>query len=359
MTKKEYPAPRHINLPVFISELACPGRCIFCNQSRITGHERPPTPEQASRIIATCMATVPEDAEVEIAFFGGSFTALPFALQRAYLNAAQSYASSGRIAGIRVSTRPDRINNSTLDLLDHYSVTTIELGVQSFDDRVLAGSRRGYDAATAIRACQLVKSRGFKLSVQLMIGLPGDSRQACRKSVSQSASLGADMARIYPTLVLKDTELADMTEAGSYIPLDLDEAISRAAEMLISMEAHGIQVIRIGLQSNTDLQPGQSIMAGPYHPAFGELVEQFIYYDLASQALEEFSRQGIAPNSRKEGLEGLSLTLLVPAGHLSKMIGQHQANVLRLTAKYRLSSLKVAESPRSHAGRRVELISDH
>ncbi len=340
---------RHVNLPIFIPELACPRRCIFCNQGRITGQTHIPAPVEVEGRISQYLATAPADADIEIAFFGGTFTALPLAAQQEYLASARHFIASGRVSSIRISTRPDFISESILDMLKMYSVATVELGIQSFSDAVLSASQRGYDRARAEEACRMVKNAGMALGVQLMIGLPVDSREQCLESCSLSAANGADMARIYPVLVLAGTELASMMEDGRYLPLDLEEAVESSADMLLALENDGIQVIRIGLQSSQDLIPGQSVIAGPYHPAFGELVEQCLYYRLACAEIESHGRSG----KRSDCIH-----LEVPRGQLSKLIGQRRAGIKRLKNEYRLHELTVSEAAERSLTRRVVLKTD-
>ncbi len=220
---------KHYNIPVFIPHLGCPHNCIFCNQKKITGQANPCTIEDAKKEIERHLSFLPE-GEIEISFFGGSFTAIPVAEQEAFLSLAQEYVKKGQVQGIRLSTRPDSVEWDTLKRLQHYGVTTVELGVQSFCDEVLQKSGRGHTAECAVSACKRVKEGGFSLGIQLMCGLPADTLAFDLYSAEQAKSLG-DFVRIYPVLVLKDTPLERMYREGRYSPLSLEEAVERTARM--------------------------------------------------------------------------------------------------------------------------------
>lgn len=259
-------AKKHI-LPFFIPHLGCPQQCVFCDQHKIAGQE-PPTAEQ----IAAAINALPAEsaADFELAFYGGSFTALPLDLQAYYLTPARRALVEGRLGSVRVSTRPDCISPQIMALLRRYGVGTVELGVQSMQDEVLQRARRGHTAAQALAALRLLRQAGFSAGVQLMPGLPGESLAACLAGASRLLRERPDMLRIYPTVVLQDTSLADLYQQGQYQPLNLDEAAAITLALKIMAEDLNIKVIRMGLQSSETLN--SQVLAGPYHQAFGSLV---------------------------------------------------------------------------------------
>ena len=206
---------RHINIPVFIPHLGCPNMCVFCNQRTISGTQEFHR-ESVKTIIDNALSTIPDGTDTEIAFFGGSFTGIDRDLMIYLLDTAEEYVRAGRVGGIRLSTRPDYISDEILDILGRYAVHDIELGIQSMDDRVLAACRRGHTAAQSEYACRAVKSRGFRLVGQMMTGLPGADAQSELQTARAICRLGADGARIYPTVVFRGTELCDMAQSEGH-----------------------------------------------------------------------------------------------------------------------------------------------
>jgi histone acetyltransferase (RNA polymerase elongator complex component) len=272
-------------IPFFIPHSGCPHQCVFCNQKNITGQTKPVDPSAVPQKIADYLANNSSDKTTHVAFYGGSFTALPFETQKAYLAAVQPFIHTGHIAGIRLSTRPDCITKEILSLLNEYHVTTIELGVPSMDDVVLTRSGRGHTATDTVNAVSLIKSHGFQIGLQLMPGLPGDSADSFMKTIRRVIDLKPHFVRIYPALVIKDTALEDLYTSGRYMPLSLDEAVLLCREALERFELAGIDVIRIGLQPTEELEKPGTIIAGPYHPAFRQLVESSILLDKMRSAL--------------------------------------------------------------------------
>lgn len=264
--------PRQI-LPFFIPHLGCPHRCVFCDQQGISGAASYPRQEEVQAAIAGWR----EETVPEIAFYGGSFTALSESWQEYFLRPAHQALLAGKISGIRVSTRPDAVSSATLALLRRWGVDTVELGVQSLDDRVLAEAERGHPAAASLAALALLREHGFRTGVQLMPGLPGDSREKSLRGALAIARWRPDMVRIYPTLVLRGTRLHQMYCEGCYQPLRLEEAVATCRDMLAIMEHHGVQVIRMGLQPSAEISPQALVAAGPWHPSFGELVAGALY----------------------------------------------------------------------------------
>ena len=251
-------------LPIFIPHLGCPFDCIYCNQKLITKTDLPDLKNIKQQIADFCQSSIENK---EIAFYGGTFTALSRNEQQKYFDLIAPFLV--KISGIRISTRPDFISEEELTFCRQNGVSTIELGIQSFSDIVLKTSGRGYTSHQAIKSCQLIKSHSFQLGIQLMPGLPGFSSDSLRTSIATTIDLKPDFVRIYPTIILSGTTLHKMYERGKYIPLSLDEAIDISVEMKEIFEHHNIRIIKIGLHSDIDKN---SIIAGPYHESFGELI---------------------------------------------------------------------------------------
>ncbi len=264
---------KHAIIPIFIPHRGCPHDCVFCNQRKITAHEASDTPQSVSETIDTWLTTLAEVPTVEVAFYGGSFTALPMEEQSAYLSIAQGYKTRGQIQRIHLSTRPDYIDQTVLDNLKAYGVDVIELGVQSFDETVLRSAGRGHGSACVYQASQLIQAYGFTLGIQLMIGLPGDTMETCLYSARETVRIGPSIARLYPTIVIRDTPLYDMCLSGSYEALALEDAVCRTAAMYRILTGAGINVIRVGLKSSDILAGEHTVLGDTFHPAFRQLVE--------------------------------------------------------------------------------------
>jgi len=261
--------PRCRIIPLFIPHRGCPHRCVFCDQEAVTG-AHPPTHAVLQESLDHALASCKAEEDVEVAFYGGSFTCLPLEEQEGLLGVVQPYLASGRVGSIRVSTRPDGLDGERLVLLKRFGVRTVELGVQSMDPLVLQRSGRGHGPGESVRAVKRLKETGFSVGVQLMVGLPGERTSTLLAGARKVASLGPDFMRIYPVLVMRNTPLARDFLSGSFRPLSLARAVVLAARMKGVFDSHKIPVIRIGLQPTPDL--ARNILAGPYHPAFGELV---------------------------------------------------------------------------------------
>ncbi|MBE0637840.1 MAG: radical SAM protein [Bacteroidales bacterium] len=274
-------AQRHFTIPVFIPMEACPFRCIYCDQVKISGQQKIPSTADVQAIINRHLITIPfENNYIEVGFFGGTFTGLKLVQQEDYLLAVQPYIKAGKIKSIRLSTRPDFIDQPNIDLLKKYNVTTIELGAQSMDDEVLRASGRGHTVTDVSVAAQLIRLNGFRLGLQMMIGLPGDTREKSLFTAKRFIELGAEDVRIYPTLVIKGTHLEKQYKTGKYLPLSLDEAVSVIAEVLLQFERSHVNVIRVGLHPSEGLLRGDSLVDGPFHVSFRELVLSKIWGDL-------------------------------------------------------------------------------
>lgn len=279
---------KHAIIPIFIPHKGCPNDCIFCNQKKITARQKAVTGKDVEEIIETWLSTLEKRnlETIEVAFFGGSFTGIPLEDQSAYLAIAKRYKDAGRIDKIHMSTRPDYINEEILDNLKRYEADTIELGVQSFDDEVLRQANRGHDSKVVYQASQLIKDYGFELGIQLMLGLPGDSLQTCLYSARETVKIGPSIARLYPTIVINDTELYDQYLRGDYQPLSQEEAVSRTKEMYRILDEAGINIIRVGLKSTDIINENGEISGHTFHPAFRQLVEG----ELARERIEELLR---------------------------------------------------------------------
>lgn len=328
-------AMKHVNLPVFIPHLGCPFTCVFCDQFQITAQNTVPSPGMVTKMIQDSLATLPPNAaSVEVAFFGGSFTALEEAMQEDYLGAVQPFLRDNRVNGIRISTRPDCLDSHRLSFLSAHGVRTIELGIQSFSDEVLQASGRGYSRSTAVSACRQVKQNGFSLGIQLMVGLPGDNYARDMESTEEAIGLQPDMVRIYPTLVIAGTRLAKLYHSRLYQPLSLEEAVAGCKDMFLHFQDHDIEVIRMGLHPDEDLRQPGSVVAGPFHPAFGELVEQAVFREQAEMLLKRWLNFSPARQ----------LTLLVHPRDVSRLIGPGRANLHYLQQLFHLDQVKVLAS---------------
>ena len=326
---------RHINIPIFIPHLGCPNDCVFCNQRSISGHGDFDI-ATVRREIDEVLSTVREGDVCEIAFFGGSFTGIDRALMIELLDIAEEYIkmSGGVIRSIRLSTRPDYISEEILDILSRYSVKTIELGLQSMDDSVLLASRRGHTSEAARAACRLIKERGFSLVGQMMIGLPRADAESEVATAREICDLGADAARVYPTVVFYETELCSMSERGEYKPLETDEAVSRCARVIDVFERRGVPCIRVGLCSSDNLSSDDKVYGGANHAAIGELAMSEVYFGRICECLDELDFSDF---------EGKILTVYVARGCVSKAVGQNKKNKAKLCQKYGFKHIKVLE----------------
>jgi histone acetyltransferase (RNA polymerase elongator complex component) len=271
---------RHYTIPIFIPELACPNRCVFCNQRNISGAICQPSDSEILEIIEKRIATISPGSEVEIGFFGGNFTGIPLAEQEHLLKLVQLYLLQGTVSSIRISSRPDYINQQRLGLLKNYNVKTIELGAQSLDEDVLRLSDRGHTIEDVRKASGMIIDNGFSLGLQMMIGLPGDSLEKSVQTAIEIVKLGATSTRIYPTLVIKDTELEILYLEGEYQPLSLDLAINWSKTLVPIFEKASVNILRLGLHPSEGLLYGENLIAGPFHVSFAELVYTELWNDL-------------------------------------------------------------------------------
>ena len=260
------------NISIFVPHLGCPQQCSFCNQKTITGKEKQPTPEDVENAVETALKR--KGFEYEIAFFGGSFTAIDREYMISLLEAAQPYIKDGRIKGIRISTRPDFIDGEILDILKKYGVSSIELGAQSMDDEVLKANLRGHTAKDVENAAKLIKEYGFELGLQMMTGLYKDTDEKAIKTAKRIIALKPETVRIYPTVVLKGTYLAELFEKEEYKPQTVDDAANLCTKLLPLFEEAKIKIIRLGLHASDDIK--KNMVGGAYHESFGEIVQSRI-----------------------------------------------------------------------------------
>ena len=323
---------RHINIPIFIPHMGCPNMCVFCNQRSISGRMSFDI-SKVKNEIDEALSTTKNDDEIEIAFFGGSFTGIERELMISLLSLAQNYINEGRVTSIRLSTRPDYIDDEILDILSSYSVKTIELGLQSMDDEVLKASKRGHTSICAENACKMIKRRGFSLIGQMMIGLPSSNVEKEIYTAKRICEMGADGARIYPTVVFYETELCDMMQGGVYLPLSNEDAVERTKEALKIFVSNNVPCIRVGLQSSENLSDDSLVAGGANHSAIGELAMSALYLDKICECIDANSPVEIPKK----------ITIYCPKGDVSKIVGQKRRNLQKICEKYGIKNVKVLE----------------
>jgi len=324
-------------VPIFIMNRGCPRRCLYCNETLTAEHHPDRLEEEGFRrtVLDALQHRRGAGGPVQIAFYGGTFTGMPRAEQRRLLGLAAPFLSEGTVDGVRISTRPDEIDAEGLDLIRRMGVTTVEVGAQSLDDEVLRLSRRGHSAADTLRAFALLKERGFQTGIHLMAGLPGDSPERFSETIDKVIALSPDAVRIHPTLVLKDTPLADAFRAGHYRPLSLPAAVRLCKDALKRLTAAGIPVIRMGLQTTSGLEKPGAVVAGPFHPAFRSLVESAIFFDMATALCESVGPGGLT----------CSLAFRVSPADLSPFQGPRKANIDALKRRFAPASVTVTADP--------------
>ena len=321
--------PRRRILPVFVPNLGCPHRCVFCDQRSISGRPEPARPEDVVRAVEEGRLAGPAGESFTLAFYGGSFTAIPRGEQEALLRAAQPYLASGVLKDVRLSTRPDCLDREELAFLKSFGVTTVELGVQSMDREVLRLSDRGHTPEDAVKAAGLVKEAGLCLILQMMTGLPGDTPEKSLATARELIRLSPDGVRVYPTVVIRDTPLFTLWKAGLYKAHTLEEAVPLCAALCEEFDRAGIPVIRLGLNPTPRLSAGLAA-AGAYHPALGELV-------LARRYLER-ERALLSPEDR-----GRDVVFAVRPGRVSAAVGQRRENAKTLTEEFGLRRVRFVE----------------
>lgn len=327
MSKKQY-----YIIPIFVPHKGCPHDCIFCNQKKITGQIGEVTAEEVKTKIEEYLATIPsEGSHIEVAFYGGSFTAIPLDYQKSLLEAAFVYFKAGRIENIRVSTRPDCIDREIAENLKKYGVGIVELGVQSMDEYVLALCNRGHTSQDVVDAVRLLKEYGFTVGVQMMIGLPGDSEEKTIRTAWELIRLKPDIARIYPALVIKNTYMEEMYLRGEFQPMTVEAAAETSKKLLIIFEGNGVNVIRIGLQPTENILPGKDVVAGPFHPSMRQLVEALVYRDMLEHLLKRFG------GKEKE------IIVKVNPRNISELIGNKKSNIKYIKDKFSIDKLIISQ----------------
>lgn len=301
----------HANISIFVPHKGCPNDCSFCNQRTISGQTVPATPEDVARAITTAIEYEVDPKNTEIAFFGGSFTAIEREYMCSLLTAAKCFLDTHKFSGIRVSTRPDCIDDEVLTVLKKYGVTAIELGAQSMDDEVLLANRRGHTAEDVRKASKLIKDYGFELGLQMMTGLYKSNFDKDLHTAKEIIKIKPDTVRIYPTVVLKNTHLGHLQEIGEYTAPTAEESAPFCAELIQLFEKNSIKVIKLGLHSSETVE--SDMTGGAYHPAFRELCEGHIYLKKILEKLDEKDRNG-------------SYNIIVSEKALSKAKGQQKRN---------------------------------
>lgn len=312
---------RHYNIPVFIPERACPFQCIYCNQQKITGQDSTVDFDKIRYTIEEHLESIPEEnAFIQIAFFGGTFTAMPMDEQELFLKISYEYIISGKIQGVRLSTRPDNIDQEILDLLKKYRVTNIELGAQSLDNEVLKKTHRGHSFEDVQIASKLIIDNGFTLGLQMMVGLPGDTLEKAKQTAQKIVDLGAAETRIYPTLIIKDTTLDKLYKMGKYTPINTEDAIFQSADIFNIFHKNKVKVLRIGLYPDENLLENE-VVAGPNMYNFKEKVITEIWWQKLNALINDES-------------ESKKIRITVAPKQLNSAIGYEAVNRKRLFEKF-------------------------
>jgi histone acetyltransferase (RNA polymerase elongator complex component) len=281
----------HYTIPFFIPFYGCPHKCIFCDQNKITG-KKTAFSENIENKIKKYLAAIPKsNSHIEVGFFGGTFTGLPIETQKKFLAPVQYFIESGLIKGIRLSTRPDFVNNNILDFLNQYGVSCIELGIQSMSNTVLSASKRGHSKEDSIRASKLIIKNGFRLVHQIMVGLPKSNYKKEYKTAQYIYELGAKEARIYPVIVIKNTELETLWRSHRYKPLREEDAIERCAKLILYLESKDINIIRCGLHPSEGLINGTEYLAGPFLPSFRQKAESRIFHLMLEYIIQNGAKE--------------------------------------------------------------------
>ena len=324
---------RHINIPVFIPHLGCPNQCIFCNQKYISGTQEFDENE-VDTIINSVLSTVSANDECEIAFFGGSFTGIDRGLMIRLLDKAQGYVNKGQVIGIRMSTRPDYITQEIIDILKCYTITYVELGIQSMNDNVLKYLKRGHTSNDTVNATKLLSNAGIPFVGQMMIGLPTATQEDEVDCANQICWLGAKGTRIYPTIVFKNTELEYITRSNNYTPLTIDEAVERSAKVFRIFVENNVTCLRIGLCESENLHSDSTFFAGPNSASIGEMVKSRAYYDKICELL----------NENTQLLKSDTLIIKCPKGAVSQIIGNKKRNINQIKNKFGFKYIKIIEN---------------
>jgi histone acetyltransferase (RNA polymerase elongator complex component) len=322
-------------IPIFIPNMGCPHRCVFCDQNAITGQkDRRLAPQWVrERISEFLPLKAKHRGSTEVAFYGGNFLGLPESYRQALLEEAQRFVEQGHVKGIRFSTRPDTVTDKTIKTLSPYTVRVVEVGAQSMDDAVLLLCRRGHTAEDTEDAVARLKAHGLDVGVQMMPGLPGDTLDSILETGRSVVELRPDFVRIYPTVVVKNTVLEKWYRSGRFKPLSLSDAVEVTKRLYLLFQTNGIPVIRMGLQTTGSLVEKGAVVAGPFHPAFGHLVHSAIFLDLAALELE----MEHAPYKK--------VTFHVHPQDVPKLRGLKNHNMRKLIQQFHLEELQVLPDP--------------
>ena len=315
--------------------MGCPHHCIFCNQRSISG--------KTAKVLSPGMIRAEVNrflqygkrpySSVQISFYGGTFLGLPKQMIHTLLESVDSFVNRGAVESLRFSTRPDTVTRRNLEIVSNFSVSTVELGVQSMDNRVLEAAGRGHLASDVVHAAALLKERGYAVGLQMMVGLPEDSDRGALETAARIAALKPDFVRIYPTVVLKGSRLAEHFEDGRYAPMQLSACVSLVKQLYLHFKRQGIPVIRMGLQASDGLTPSTELVAGPYHPAFGHLVLSEIVYDAIAAELDKTFH-------RKDGV-----VIVCHPAMLSRVQGLKRENMLKVKNRFKLNAIQLVQDP--------------
>ena len=317
---------RQYVIPIFVPHLGCPHDCTFCNQKKISGQMKMITEEDVREKIEYYLNSFKEEGNVEVAFYGGSFTGIEKEIQEKLLSAAYEFIKQGKVDSIRISTRPDYIDKEILKMLKKYKVKTIELGVQSTNDYILSKCKRGHTFEDVKKASKLIRRYGFILGHQVMCGLPESTKLDEINTAKDLIKLKPKIVRIYPVLVIKNTKLAEQYAKEEYEPLTVNQAVERCKELSYLFNKARVKVIRIGLQNTDNItnpeEDGSDVIAGPYHPAFGQLVEASMWYD------------SIVDEIKKVNAKVMEVEVLVRGEDINNVIGHKKENIEKLKEIY-------------------------
>lgn len=336
-------------IPVFVPHLGCPNDCIFCNQKSISGQKKNVTKEETKKIIDNFLENIKDkDAKKEIAFFGGSFTGIDENVQEELLQVAYEYIEKGQVDSIRISTRPDYINKEILKRLKKYKVKTIELGVQSANDYILARANRGHNFRDVEKASKLIRWYGFNLGHQMMVGLPESNRIDEINTAKALIKLKPKMVRIYPVLVIKGTKLEEEYNKGMYEPLSVVQAVETCKQLVRMFTDKKIEVIRVGLQNTDEIcnpeNKESEVVAGPFHPAFGQLVESSMWYD------------AIVEKIKKLNVKVKEVEVTVNPIDANNVIGHKKENILKLKDTYEVDLIVKQDEKIKQGKSKIEVV---
>ena len=334
-------------IPIFVPHLGCPNDCVFCNQKSISGQAKQVTKEDVKNIIEEHLKYIKKDSKVEVAFFGGSFTGIEEAKQEELLSTAYEYIKQKKVDSIRISTRPDYIDKKILKRLKKYKVKTIELGVQSANDYILKKAGRGHTFEDVVKASKLIRWYGFDLGHQMMVGLPESTTVDEINTAKQLIKLKPKMVRIYPVLVIKNTKLEKDYNDGKYKPLTVTQAVEVCKELVKLFVKKHIEVIRIGLQpTDTITNPENDkseVVAGPFHPAFRQLVESGMWYDVIVEKIKQLNTKV------KE------VVVTVNPADVNNVIGQRKDNINNLRDVYDVNLIVKADEKIKQGKSKIEI----